>query len=120
MYTAPLCTRGNKYSKSWLRAASEVYDASTRNAASEAIVENEGNRDVFACFDGSWQKRGHTSLNGVVTVTSFDTGKVLDFECLSKFCISCVNTTKVQKQTEHKESDLCSSNYDGSSGGCWR
>lgn len=53
MYTAPLCTRGNKYTKSWLRAASEVCDASTRNAASEAMVENEGNRDVFACFDGS-------------------------------------------------------------------
>lgn len=53
----------------------------------------------------------------MVTVTSFDTGKVLDFECLSKFCISCVNMTNVQKQTEHKESGLCSSNYDGSSGG---
>lgn len=96
--------------------ASEVCDASTRNAAIEAIVENYGNRDVAACFDGSWKKRGHTSLNGVVTVTSFDTAKVLDFKCLSKFCISCVNITNVQKQTEHKESGPCSSNYDGSSG----
>ncbi|GFT79183.1 hypothetical protein NPIL_325791 [Nephila pilipes] len=28
--------------------------------------------------DGSWQKRGFSSKNGVVTVTSVDTGKALE------------------------------------------
>ncbi|KAJ8893046.1 hypothetical protein PR048_005627 [Dryococelus australis] len=44
---------------------------------------------LFGCF--SWQKRGHTSMTRVVTVTSFDTGKVLDFQCLSKFHTGCVH-----------------------------
>lgn len=58
-----------------------------RNAATEAVEENYGKNEIAAAFDGTWQKRGHTSMNGVVTVTSFDTGKVMDFECLSKFCV---------------------------------
>ncbi|KAG8297975.1 hypothetical protein J6590_108329 [Homalodisca vitripennis] len=57
-------------------------------------------------------------MNGV-TVTAFDTGKVLDFECLSKFCTACVQKSNrpQQKQTLHKESGLCCCNYAGSSGG---
>ncbi|GFY23006.1 uncharacterized protein TNCV_2182671 [Trichonephila clavipes] len=35
---------------------------------------NNSNRDITAAFDGSWQKRGHTSLNGVVSGTSLETG----------------------------------------------
>ncbi|GFU93402.1 hypothetical protein TNCV_1493581, partial [Trichonephila clavipes] len=39
----------------------------------EAICENEGNKNIAVAVDGTWQKRGYTSLNGVVTVTSIDT-----------------------------------------------
>lgn len=56
-----------------------------RNAASEAIAINDVSNDIAAALDGTWQKRGHTSMNGVVRVTLFDSGKVLDHECLSKF-----------------------------------
>lgn len=99
-----------------LRAVKEVCGASTRN---EAISENDGDNDIAACFDGTWQKRGHTSLNGVLTATAFNTSKVLDFKCLSKFCSACVQkaNTRRQKQLLHKESGLCSCNYVGSSGG---
>ncbi|GFW04677.1 hypothetical protein TNCV_3897291 [Trichonephila clavipes] len=34
--------------------------------------------------DWTWQKQGYTSLNGAVTVTSIDTGKVIDAEILLK------------------------------------
>ena len=34
--------------------------------------------------DGTWQKRGHSSLFGVIVVISWKTGKILDFEVLSK------------------------------------
>ncbi|GFX35619.1 uncharacterized protein TNCV_104241 [Trichonephila clavipes] len=46
-----------------------------KNAAKEAICENEGNKNIAVAVDGTWQKRGYTSLNGVVTMTSIDTGK---------------------------------------------
>ena len=34
--------------------------------------------------DGSWQKRGHNSLHGVVTAIS--NGKCIDFHIMSKHC----------------------------------
>ncbi|GFY27793.1 uncharacterized protein TNCV_242591 [Trichonephila clavipes] len=57
--------------------------------------------------DGTWQKRGYTSLNGVVTVTTIDTGKVIDVDILSKYC-ACKNLPFHEKD--------CKRNYVGSSG----
>jgi hypothetical protein len=59
---------------------------------------------MIAGFDGSWQKCGYTSLNGIISATSFDTGKILDIEVKSKFCFVChTNPT-----SEHK----CKKNYE--------
>ncbi|GFS67705.1 hypothetical protein NPIL_601861, partial [Nephila pilipes] len=44
-----------------------------QEAVHEAVEENEGGRDIAVAVDGSWQKRGFSSKNGVVTVTSVDT-----------------------------------------------
>ena len=41
--------------------------------ALEVISENDGN-NITADNYGTWQKRGHKSLNGVVSITSMDTG----------------------------------------------
>ncbi|GFT64536.1 uncharacterized protein TNCV_649351 [Trichonephila clavipes] len=57
--------------------------------------------------DGTWQTRGYTSLNGVVTVTSIDTGKVIDVDILSKYC-ACKNLTFHEKDYKR--------NYVGSRG----
>lgn len=43
--------------------------------------------DISAGFDGTWQRRGHQSINNVVTCTSIDSGKIMDVEVLSKFCL---------------------------------
>lgn len=89
----------------------------------EITTADEARRDstdIAAAFDGTWQKRGHSSINGVMTVTSFDSGKVLDFECLSKFCNKCIRkplSTDEQLLKEHKESRACQANYSNSSGG---
>ncbi|GFT20548.1 hypothetical protein TNCV_2183851 [Trichonephila clavipes] len=37
-------------------------------------------KDLAVAVDGSWQKRGFSSKNGLLTVTSVDTGKVIDVE----------------------------------------
>ena len=34
--------------------------------------------------DGTWQRRGYSSLNGAVTIIGINNGKCLDFEVLSK------------------------------------
>ncbi len=55
---------------------------------SEGTSEND-TLDIAVSFDGTWAKRGHTSLFGVVYVISVDTGEVLDYEVLSNFCKTC-------------------------------
>ncbi|KAJ4429233.1 hypothetical protein ANN_26236 [Periplaneta americana] len=91
-----------------LKCLEEVAKKSMTNAIEEAVALNENSRDITAAFDGSWQKRGHTSLNGVITATSLDNGKVIDVECLTKFCHNCKSD-----QPGH----VCMKNYDGFSGG---
>ncbi|KAJ8867103.1 hypothetical protein PR048_032965 [Dryococelus australis] len=69
-------------------------------------------------FDSPRQKRGHTSMNGVVTVTSFDTGKVLDFERLYKFCTGCVHKINVHNPEKIEgQRKACTANYEDSSCG---
>ena len=38
---------------------------------------------------GTWQKKGFSSMNSVVTVISADSGKCLDYQVLSKICHVC-------------------------------
>lgn len=73
--------------------------------------------NTTASFDGSWQRRGYASLNGVITAISF--GKCVDYEVLSKHCKSC------QIWERKKDSDgyndwllrhVCPINHTGSSG----
>ncbi|GFT74869.1 hypothetical protein TNCV_1673351 [Trichonephila clavipes] len=61
-------------------------------AVREAVDENDGKRDL--AVDGSWQKRGFPSKNGLVTVTSVDTGKVIDVEVFQ-------NIVFVRTKTKH-------------------
>ncbi|GFW05475.1 uncharacterized protein TNCV_436561 [Trichonephila clavipes] len=68
--------------------------------------KNTINRKTVA-VDGTWQKRGYTSLNGIVTVTSIKTGKEIDVDILSKYC-TCKNLPFHEKD--------CKRNYVGSSG----
>ncbi|GFW05829.1 uncharacterized protein TNCV_603011 [Trichonephila clavipes] len=78
-------------------------------AAAETLSFNNGNPNVPVAIDGTWQKRGHTSLNGVVTAVSVDSGKVIDAEILSRKCSCHFNG--------NLHSDECSANYFGNSGG---
>ena len=48
--------------------------------------------DAAVSFDGTWAKRGFTSLTVVVFVLSVDTGEVLDYHVLAKEC--CKYTMK--------------------------
>ena len=45
--------------------------------------------DVLISCDGTWQKRGFTSLYRVVFVIGYETGKVLDYHVMSKYCPGC-------------------------------
>lgn len=93
--------------------AKQVAEATMLEGIEEAVEENSlecdgENRDISAAFDGTWQKRGHQSLNGVISATCIETGKVIDVSILTKHCL-CPN--------KENHSDTCTANYQGSSGG---
>ena len=94
----------------------KVLQKEDQNVADETVL------DIAVSFDGTWAKRGHTSLFGIVFVISVDTGEVLDYHVLSKFCKSCsVWEAKADddpfKYAEWKISHTsdCTMNFEGSS-----
>lgn len=65
---------------------------SMNKAAAEVKDVRKNKSKIIKCgvsVDGSWQKRGYSSLNGYVSAISIETGKVLDIETLSQFCRIC-------------------------------
>ncbi|GFY28259.1 uncharacterized protein TNCV_4395931 [Trichonephila clavipes] len=97
--------RFNKKESGLDTAVETVATVSMQFSAKEA-KDVSGHSDIPVAIDGTWQKHGHTSLNGAVIVTSFYTGKVLDALILSRFC-KCPNKM-------HNEN--CKANHFGNSG----
>ena len=100
------------------KATKECASKSMTEAVKEAVDQNDGSVDIAVALDGTWQKRGHTSLNGVESTTSVDTGKVIDVEILTKYCQTCENLKNCTVELQaHKTSGICKANFTGVSGG---
>ena len=84
-------------------------------------LEGQSVVDVTVSTDGTWMKRGFTSLFGCVFVISVDTGKVLDFEVLSRYCKSCEIWSKRDPESEEylqwkaQHDEQCAANFSKSS-----
>ena len=94
-----------------------------KEAALETINKLGGSSDaVTDCqvfVDGTWQKHGHSSLTGVVTVISKANWKCLDHIVLSEACKGCQtwsNRTNHPEYNSWLENHDCSINHTGSSG----
>ena len=80
--------------------------------------------DVMVTCDGTWSKRAHTALFGVVVEASWETGQVLDVEVLSKWCNQCQEKKKECPDTSSAQfldwwevhQSSCGPNFSGSSG----
>lgn len=81
--------------------------------------DKDATLDAAVSFDGTWAKRGFTSLTGVVFAISVDTGEVLDYHVLSKACQKCaLKKGKGLSDEEFEEWLLehdCDINFAGSS-----
>lgn len=113
----------NNYDKmsNVLRDAVQIIAERTMNDAADSLkVENDAVPvNTAVSVDGSWQKRGFTSMNGVVTVISIDNGKILDTEAMSRRCKACsLREDDIKNDPESynlwRESHICSINYEGS------
>lgn len=99
-----------KYNQMLLTVAQMVCVQSMKEAVEKAVQQNDGDRDITCAFDGSWQRRGFSSLNGVMTATSVTSGQVVDVEVMSKFC-------QCKERLENQHDNSCIANYSGTSGG---
>ncbi|XP_055950897.1 uncharacterized protein LOC129984987 [Argiope bruennichi] len=89
---------------------------------SSAVEENLDDAiDITVSYDGTWQKRGHSSLYGIGIIVDILTGLIIDFEIISKYCPECTTAKRDlgEKSPEfsiwyktHKSD--CSKNYMGS------
>jgi hypothetical protein len=80
------------YNKTAGSAVGDVSVSFMMQAVREAVAENKEDdpSPITACFDGARQKRGHTSLSGIISATSVNRGKVLDIEIMRK-SLSCLS-----------------------------
>ena len=83
--------------------------------------DDEETCDITVSCDGTWQRRGYSSLNGVLSIISDDTGKVIDYEVMSKKCAQCTSWVSRKGTEEYNEfmathESQCLINHQGSAG----
>ena len=96
--------------------------AEARKLAFLEMGEKDNNENAIAevpvSFDGTWSRRGYSANHCVSFVISAASGKVLDFEVISKVCSQC-NQKKANCTQEAFEDWLqthdCQGSYGGSS-----
>ena len=102
----------------------DVAQQSMKNAAEDVRASSETHDEVVdttCMFDGTWQRRGYSSLVGAVTCLSAVNNKVIDIEMLRKICKVCQRLNKMgptsEKYEELKRNHACQKNYIGSAPG---
>ena len=91
-----------------------------KNKNKNIDMEN-GVTDTAVSVDGTWQKRGYSSFNGVVTAISMENGKVVDTEALTRYCRGCkvaenVRISDPARYDLWKAEHICLKNHSGSAG----
>ena len=118
---APLTRRNftKIQNKKFLPVVKKLANDSMVNNAFKIRESRNDDRECGVSIDGTWQKRGYSSHNGVVTVISLDTQKFLDVEVLSDKCQQCQKWAKKTQDPRYnawKASHRCKINHEGSAG----
>ena len=81
------------------------------------VPDKDGVLGISVSFDGTWQKRGYSSHNGVASVIGMLTGFPIDFEVLSNYCNKCKIVEGLPDDPEWKEKHKanCPKNFDDTS-----
>ena len=114
----------NKIVENLSTAAKEVAEETMQEAAQElrSDTDNEPTIDAEVSCDGTWQRRGCSSRNGVVSVISMKTDKILDVESMYKTCKAyCLNENLMNNDpvayNAWKENHKCTFNYHSTADG---
>ncbi|KYN01374.1 hypothetical protein ALC62_07834 [Cyphomyrmex costatus] len=108
-----------------LSATTTMFAAITKRTVTKERVKNAKDERVETHLkvsgDGSWKKRGFTSLFGVTTLIGYYTEKVIDLIVKSGYCHACAMQKNKLNDDDFSEwyefhQDICTSNHHGSSG----
>lgn len=104
--------------ESMSKATAELKKMETENSPASASADDP--LDTIAMFDGTWQKRGHSSLTGAVTCISPKTGKIMDIHIMNKTCPGCKEKDGMDVESPEymnwyaEHYPKCKKNYTGS------
>lgn len=112
----------NKIAGVTKNVAEETMSDAANDIREQVGVADDSPADIGVSCDGTWQKRGFSSLNGVFAAISIDTGKVIDVEPMSRSCKACCIKKELSKTdpdgyAQWRNSHICNYNYQGSAGG---
>lgn len=99
--------------------AEESMQDAAEDARSVAVNDNNDIANIGVSVDGAWTRRGHSSINCVVTAISLHNGKVIDVEPMARSCKAC-NLKQPMKESDPvgysnwKEGHVCKYAYRGS------
>ena len=124
MNMPPPMTANNykKTARNVREAAILVAEITMKDAAEELRSQSNASEDEIAdtavSCDGTWQKCGYSSLNGVTTVISMENGKVLDIEPMTRACKACSKYQHLKESSPEeykiwKGEHNCPMNYSG-------
>ena len=106
-------------------AVNSVFDVVTRKAVTEEQEKQRRKglpKDVLTVSgDGSWAKRGFSSLIGIVSLILKFTGKIVDVTTRSSVCKACDKWKGREDEPEYavcaeEHEKFCNINHSGSSG----
>lgn len=115
----------DKISNNILTAAQTVCQRSMKNAVNEEEKVTAERADkplvITVSGDGTWRKRGFSSLHGVATLIGNFTKKVVDVCVKSSYCKECEYWQKHADTAEYAEwfedhQNNCSANHEGCAG----
>ncbi|XP_071652727.1 uncharacterized protein [Temnothorax longispinosus] len=106
-------------------ASKGVFHILCHKAVKEEIEVNmqkgKPSQNLIVSGDGTWKKRGFSSLFGVTTLIGQNTGKIIDLVVKSSHCQSCIFWKNKKGTVEYSEwfedhKETCSINHSGSFG----
>lgn len=82
----------------------------------EQEMKRTGSSDLLVSVDGTWQKRGFSSRNGISIIASPESGKILDCEAKTNYCGKCKGDQARRGDPDDPEAVTCDCNHRGSAG----
>ncbi|GFT52275.1 f-box domain-containing protein [Trichonephila clavipes] len=70
MNLPPPPAKFERHNSLFLNVLKTISEDSMNSAVHEAVIANDNNSNIAVAVDGTWHKRGYSSLNGVVCATS--------------------------------------------------